>query len=172
MRRLPRADRCVNNAPWPWWTGFLISRWRLTRCAACGHEQAFDADWFEWWGRGEELCPSCGVDCTAEDTTQISLKQRMSARPCPAELTPDQRSAGPVPERFRLRRCHDRGRRGVAVVSAPLRRLHHQVGCRDLAGQPYDYQDSWQPTSMMGSTAEDALDTACGLYLGDPTAWT
>ena len=35
-----------------------------------------------------------------------------------------------------------------------------------------DYQDSYLPTGFMGGTAEDALDTACGLYLGDPTAWT
>lgn len=46
-------------------------RWRLTRCAACGHEQAFEADWFERWGRGEEVCPSCGVDCTAKDATRV-----------------------------------------------------------------------------------------------------
>jgi hypothetical protein len=24
----------------------------------------------------------------------------------------------------------------------------------------------------MGGSPEDALDTACGLYLADPTAWT
>ena len=35
-----------------------------------------------------------------------------------------------------------------------------------------DYEDSYLPTGFMGGTAEDALDTACGLYLGDPTAWT
>src|SRR6266545_1812022 len=35
-----------------------------------------------------------------------------------------------------------------------------------------DYQDSFLPTGSMGGTAEDALDTACGLYLADPTAWT
>jgi hypothetical protein len=34
-----------------------------------------------------------------------------------------------------------------------------------------DYQDSFLPTGTMGGTAEDALDTACGLYLTDPTAW-
>lgn len=48
-------------------------RWRLTRCAACGHEQAFDAEWFERWGLGEELCPGCGVDCTAEDATRVAV---------------------------------------------------------------------------------------------------
>ena len=35
-----------------------------------------------------------------------------------------------------------------------------------------DYQDSWLPTGSPSGTPEDALDTACGLYLGDPTAWT
>ena len=35
-----------------------------------------------------------------------------------------------------------------------------------------DYDDSFLPTGSMGGTAEDALDTACGLYLNDPTAWT
>jgi hypothetical protein len=35
-----------------------------------------------------------------------------------------------------------------------------------------DYQNSWLPTGLPSGTAEDALDTACGLYLGDPTAWT
>ena len=35
-----------------------------------------------------------------------------------------------------------------------------------------DYEDSYLPTGFMGGTPEDALDTACGLYLNDPTAWT
>ena len=35
-----------------------------------------------------------------------------------------------------------------------------------------DYEDSYLPTGFMGGTAEAALDTACGLYLNDPTAWT
>jgi len=35
-----------------------------------------------------------------------------------------------------------------------------------------DYQDSWLPTGHPSGTPEDALDTACGLYLRDPTAWT
>lgn len=35
-----------------------------------------------------------------------------------------------------------------------------------------DYQDSALPSGLGGGTAEEALDTACGLYLGDPTAWT
>lgn len=35
-----------------------------------------------------------------------------------------------------------------------------------------DYEDSLLPSGSMGGTVEDALDTACGLYLNDPTAWT
>ena len=34
------------------------------------------------------------------------------------------------------------------------------------------YQDSVLPTGQLAGSPEDALDTACGLYLGDPTAWT
>jgi len=34
-----------------------------------------------------------------------------------------------------------------------------------------DYQDSWLPTGSPSGTCQEALDTACGLYLGDPTAW-
>lgn len=36
----------------------------------------------------------------------------------------------------------------------------------------HDYQDSFLPTAVMSATIEEALDCACGLYLGDPTAWT
>jgi len=35
-----------------------------------------------------------------------------------------------------------------------------------------DYQDSLFPTGLPAGTCEEALDTACGLYLNDPTAWT
>ena len=33
------------------------------------------------------------------------------------------------------------------------------------------YQNSALPTGVFAGAPEDALDTACGLYLGDPTAW-
>jgi hypothetical protein len=35
-----------------------------------------------------------------------------------------------------------------------------------------DYQDSWLPTGLPSGSPEDALDTACGIYLSDPTTWT
>lgn len=34
-----------------------------------------------------------------------------------------------------------------------------------------DYEDSYLPTGQSAGSPQDALDTACGLYLGDPTAW-
>jgi len=33
------------------------------------------------------------------------------------------------------------------------------------------YEVSALPTGVFAGAPEDALDTACGLYLGDPTAW-
>ena len=34
------------------------------------------------------------------------------------------------------------------------------------------YEPSFLPNGQMAGLPEDALDCACGLYLGDPTAWT
>ena len=34
-----------------------------------------------------------------------------------------------------------------------------------------DYQDSTLPSGQFAGTPEQTLDCACGLYLGDPTAW-
>lgn len=34
------------------------------------------------------------------------------------------------------------------------------------------YEPSILPTGAFTGTPEDALDCACGLYLGDPTAWS
>jgi hypothetical protein len=33
------------------------------------------------------------------------------------------------------------------------------------------YEESFLPTGSVTGTPEEALDCACGLYLGDPTAW-
>ena len=34
-----------------------------------------------------------------------------------------------------------------------------------------DYEQAVLPTGWPSGSPEEALDTACGLYLGDPTAW-
>jgi len=46
-----------------------------------------------------------------------------------------------------------------------------EIRLRYRAGFAY-VEDAFLPTGFMGGPAEDALDTACGLYLADPTAWT
>ena len=34
-----------------------------------------------------------------------------------------------------------------------------------------DYQNNYLPNGQLAGSPEEALDCACGLYLGDPTAW-
>ena len=47
----------------------------------------------------------------------------------------------------------------------------HQWGFAIYRASHDDYAESVFPTGLPLGTCEDALDTACGLYLGDPTAW-
>jgi len=58
-----------------------------------------------------------------------------------------------------------------------LCRLHYvgyasQWGFAIYRASHDDYQRAFLPGGWHAGTPEDALDTACGLYLGDPTAWT
>ena len=59
----------------------------------------------------------------------------------------------------------------------PLCRLRYTGSAHDWGFAIYrashdDYQDSFLPTGLPFGSCQDALDTACGLYLGDPTAWS
>jgi hypothetical protein len=104
-------------------------------------------------------------------STQSSLRQRLSDR---------------ARERWpQLDGVEVRYRAGFAYVDAVLAdgdqlklcRLRYagyanQWGFAIYRASHNDYENSYLPTGFMGGTAEDALDTACGLYLGDPTAWT
>jgi hypothetical protein len=59
----------------------------------------------------------------------------------------------------------------------PLCRLRyggsaHQWGFAIYRASHDDYEDSYLPNGYPVGTCEEALDTACGLYLGHPTAWT
>jgi hypothetical protein len=47
----------------------------------------------------------------------------------------------------------------------------HEWGFAIYRASHDDYQDSYLPSGYPVGTAEQALDTACGLYLTDPTAW-
>lgn len=108
---------------------------------------------------------------TIPDSTQTSLRQRLTARA--RERWPE------------LVEVSVRYRAGFAYIDAALAsgdairlcRLRYAGYANSWGFAIYrashdDYQDSFLPTGMMGGTAEDALDTACGLYLADPTAWT
>lgn len=105
------------------------------------------------------------------DSTKASLHQRLSHRA---------RVRWPALREIRLRY-----RAGFAYVDGVLAdgevlrlcRLRYVGSTRDWGFALYrashdDYEDSYLPTGVMGGPAEDALDTACGLYLTDPTAWT
>jgi hypothetical protein len=48
----------------------------------------------------------------------------------------------------------------------------HQSGFAIYRASHDDYEDSYLPSGYRVGTCEEALDTACGLYLHDPTAWT
>jgi hypothetical protein len=45
------------------------------------------------------------------------------------------------------------------------------MAVRDLPRSHDDYRESIFPTGLPIGTCQDALDTACGLYLKDPNAW-
>ena len=105
------------------------------------------------------------------ESTKNSLQYRMAARA---------RERWPA-----LARTQVRFRAGFAYVDGVLAdgevlklcRLRYvgyanQGGFAIYRASHDDYEDSHLPTGSMGGTAEDALDTACGLYLNDPTAWT
>ncbi|MGY2746622.1 hypothetical protein ACQCSU_01395 [Pseudarthrobacter sp. O4] len=105
------------------------------------------------------------------DSTKNSLHQRLTDR-----------ARGRWPQ---IERINTRYRAGFAYVDAVLPCGEIQQLCRlRYAGYANqwgfaiyrashdDYEDSWLPAGDLACTAEQALDTACGLYLADPTAWT
>jgi hypothetical protein len=105
------------------------------------------------------------------DSTKTSLQQRLTVRardrwPELASVEVRHRANfsyvdGVLPDGTTLKLCRLR-----YAGSA------HQWGFAIYRASHNDYADSVLPTGMPVGTCEDALDTACGLYLGDPTAWT
>ncbi len=104
------------------------------------------------------------------DSTQISMRQKVLAR---------------ARERWpQISEVHTRYRGGFAYVDVtltdgqrlPLFRLRYagsasRWGFAIYRASHEDYQQAALPDGWPSGTPEDALDTACGLYLGDPTAW-
>jgi hypothetical protein len=116
--------------------------------------------------------PAGSVTMAAPPTsTKTSLQQRLSAR---------------ARERWpQLAGVDVRFRGAFAYVTAnmpdgdsmPLMRLRYggsaaRWGFAVYLASKDGYEDSVLPTGDLAGAPEDALDTACGLYLGDPTAWT
>ncbi|GAA4374352.1 hypothetical protein [Agromyces bauzanensis] len=103
------------------------------------------------------------------ESTKISLSQRLNIR---------------ARERWpQVTRVDTRFRGSFAYVTArltdgdelPLIRLRYGGSARIWGFAMYrashdDYEDAWLPDGQPAGTPEDALDTACGLYLADPTA--
>jgi hypothetical protein len=108
---------------------------------------------------------------TIPDSTKGSLRQRLASRA--RERWPQ---LSTIEMRYRVQFAYVDG---VLPAGEVLRlcRLRYtgsasQWGFAIYRGSHDDYEDSYLPSGFMGGTAEDTLDTACGLYLGDPTAWT
>jgi hypothetical protein len=104
-------------------------------------------------------------------STKTSLQQRLSARA--RERWPE--LAG-VDVKFRGEFAYVTGRLKDGDTQ-PLMRLRYggsaaRWGFAIYLASKDGYQDSVLPTGVFAGAPEDALDTACGLYLGDPTAWT
>ena len=107
---------------------------------------------------------------TYPDSTKTSLGQRLRARardrwPDLASVSVRHRATfsyvdGVLPDGTVLKLCRLR-----YIGSAHHWRLAIYRASHD------DYQDSIFPTDLPIGTCEDALDTACGLYLGDHTTW-
>ena len=127
-------------------------------------------------GQEPAATPSpCGGDkmttmAKIPESTQTSLRQRLLAR---------------ADERWpQIDELHTRYRAGFAYIDATVEggeelklfRLTYagsasRWGFAIYRGSHDDYQQAALPDGWPSGTPEDALDTACGLYLGDPTAW-
>ena len=59
----------------------------------------------------------------------------------------------------------------LATGACTSRRLGQHLCFAIYRASNHDYQPSMLHTGTTAGSPEDALDTACGLYLGDPTAW-
>jgi hypothetical protein len=105
------------------------------------------------------------------DSTKTSLEQRLHARA--RQRWPDLASVS-VRHRGSFSYIDAVLADGTTLKLCRLRYggSAHQWGFAIYRASHDDYEDSFLPTGSPVGTCEQALDTACGLYLGDPTAWT
>jgi hypothetical protein len=108
---------------------------------------------------------------TYPDSTKSSLEYRLRARA--RERWPDLAN---VQVRHRANFSYVDGvlHDGTTLKLCRLRYggSAHQWGFAIYRASHDDYEESIFPTGSPVGTCEEALDTACGLYLNDPTAWT
>ena len=107
-------------------------------------------------------------------TTRIdeNVPATAAVRPRPRTMAATGRCRRAIPRRVRLRHRHL-----PDGDTMPLMRLRYggsaaRWGFAIYLASKDGYEDSVLPTGDLAGAPEDALDTACGLYLGDPTAWT
>ena len=108
---------------------------------------------------------------TIPQSTQDSLQQRLAARA--RERWPELKHVavrcrggfayvtGRLPDGEELPLCRLRYGGSASIWGFAIYRASHE-----------DYEDSYLPNGFTAGTPEDGFDTACGLYLADPTAWT
>jgi hypothetical protein len=111
-----------------------------------------------------------GAVAKPPESTKTSLQQRLTQRartrwPVLAE----------VEVRFRAQFAYINGHLPDGEV-LPLCRLRYNGSASIWGFAVYlaskdAYEDSILPNGQLAGSPEDALDCACGLYLGDPTAW-
>jgi hypothetical protein len=110
------------------------------------------------------------VVVTYPDSTKTSLEHRLHARA--RERWPQLTS---VDVRHRANFSYVDGVLTDGTVMKLCRLRYggsaHQWGFAIYRASHDDYAESVLPTGLPVGTCEDALDTACGLYLGDPTTW-
>jgi len=104
------------------------------------------------------------------ESTKTSLRQRLAARarerwPQLAGITVRYHGefayvAGQLPDGTTLPLCRLRYAGSATSWGFAIYRASHD-----------DYEKSVLPTGYPAGTPQEALDCACGLYLGDPTAW-
>jgi hypothetical protein len=107
---------------------------------------------------------------TPPASTKTSLGQRLSARA--RDRWPALHS---VQVRFRGHFAYITGELTDGEV-LPLCRLRYAGSASTWGFAIYrashnDYENSYLPSGQFAGTPEEALDCACGLYLGDPSAW-
>ncbi len=107
---------------------------------------------------------------TPPASTRSSLGQRLSDRA--RDRWPALRS---VKVRFRGRFAYITGELTDDEL-LPLCRLRYAGSASSWGFAIYrashdDYENSYLPNGQFAGTPEEALDCACGLYLGDPSAW-